>query len=244
MWGGVVSARSWRIVIPALQTTRVDIIVTALKDLESTFKTSLDQAAHTDDPYDLWELSNLFPVPVVDDLLALEIGPGEMDYRIGRREINNDKRNYFDVERQASTPVVKSVAELFQSPETVANIEKKFDIDLTGTFLRIEYTQDRESFWLEPHTDIGVKKFTLQIYLSRDEEAEGWGSSIYKDNQTFVRNVPFKSNCAIVFVPSPQSWHGFKPRPINGTRKTLIVNYVTDKWRAREELSFPATPVR
>ncbi|MEX1034347.1 MAG: hypothetical protein WDZ54_00210 [Sneathiella sp.] len=218
--------------------------MTARNDLETIFKASLDQAAHTDDPYDLWELSGLFPTDVVDDLLALDIGPGEMDYRIGRREINNDKRNYFDVARQASTPVVKSVAELFQAPGTVAAIEEKFGIDLTGTFLRIEYTQDRESFWLEPHTDIGVKKFTLQIYLSRGAEAESWGSSIYKDSQTFVRNVPFRSNCAIVFVPSPHTWHGFRPRPINGTRKTLIVNYVTDKWRARNELAFPNTPVR
>lgn len=218
--------------------------MTALIDLETTFLTCLDTAGYTDDPYDLWELNNVFPTEVVDDLLTLKIGPGDMDYNIGRREINNDKRNYFDKERQARTPVVKSVSDLFQMPEIVAAIEKKFAIDLTGTFLRIEYTQDSDGFWLEPHTDIGVKKFTMQIYLSREAEAGTWGSSIYKDSQTFVRNVPFRSNTANVFVPSPHTWHGFEPRPINGIRKSLIVNYVTDKWRARHELAFPEAPVR
>ena len=213
-------------------------------DLETTFQQSLDRAGYTDDPYDLWELNDVFPTAVVDDLLTLKIGSDDLHYDIGRREINNDKRNYFDVERQERTPVVKGISALFQSPATVAAIEKKFNIDLTGTFLRIEYTQDTEGFWLEPHTDIGVKKFTMQIYLSRDPEAGSWGSSIYKDGQTFVRNVPYRSNSANVFVPSPQSWHGFEPRPINGIRKSLIVNYVTDKWRARQELAFPTTPVR
>ncbi len=215
-----------------------------LIDLETTFLKSLETAGYTDDPYDLWELNGVFPDAVVDDLLTLKIGPGDMDYKVGRREINNDKRNYFDAERQRTTPVIRSISELFQSPEIVAGIEKKFAIDLTGTFLRIEYTQDSEGFWLEPHTDIGVKKFTMQIYLSRDAEAGTWGSSIYKDRETFVRNVPFRSNSANVFVPSPHTWHGFEPRPINGIRKSLIVNYVTDKWRARHELAFPETPVR
>jgi len=167
-----------------------------------------------------------------------------MDYAVGRREINNDKRNYFDAARQARTPVVKNVSELFQAPEIVTAIEKKFNIDLTGTLLRIEYAQDSEGFWLEPHTDIGVKKFTMLIYLSRDIGAESWGTSVYKDKDTFVRNAPYKSNSATVFVPSPDTWHGFEPRPINGIRKSLIVNYVTDQWRARHELAFPETPVR
>jgi len=218
--------------------------VTALAHMQKTFLACLDHAGFTNEPYDLWELNDVFPTDIVDDLLTLEIGPGDMDYRIGRREINNDKRNYFDTERQTRQPVCGKIAALFQSPEIVAAVEKKFDLDLTGTYLRIEYTQDKEGFWLEPHTDIGVKKFTMQIYLSRDPEAETWGSSVYADAETFVRNVPYKSNRANVFVPSLMTWHGFTPRPINGIRKSLIVNYVTDQWRARHELSFPDAPVR
>jgi len=213
-------------------------------DLTENFATCLARSERDDDPFPIWNLSNIFPVEIVDDLLSLDIQSGDMDYRIGRREINNDKRNYFDTARQAEVPACGAIAKMLQDPQMIARIEDTFGIDLEGTYLRIELTRDSEGFWLEPHTDIGVKKFTMQIYLSREAEAAGWGSSIYRDNQTFVRNVPYKSNCGIVFIPSPSSWHGFEPREIHGVRRSLIVNYVTDKWRARHELAFPQEPVK
>ena len=37
--------------------------------------------------------------------------------------------------------------------------------------------------------------------------------------------------------------HGFEPRQIDGVRKSVIVNYVTNDWRAREQLAFPDTPI-
>jgi hypothetical protein len=44
-------------------------------------------------------------------------------------------------------------------------------------------------------------------------------------------------------VPSDISYHGFEPRQIEGVRKSIILNYVTDEWRAREQLAFPASPI-
>ena len=43
----------------------------------------------------------------------------------------------------------------------------------------------------------------------------------------------------MIFVPSNDTWHGFESRPINGVRKSIIINYVTQEWRAREQLAFP-----
>jgi hypothetical protein len=48
----------------------------------------------------------------------------------------------------------------------------------------------------------------------------------------------------MIFVPSDKTWHGFEPRTITGVRKSVILNYVTHDWRAREQLSYPETPVR
>ena len=31
--------------------------------------------------------------------------------------------------------------------------------------------------------------------------------------------------------------HGLEPRKIHGIRRSLIVNYVTQEWRARDEIS-------
>ena len=45
-------------------------------------------------------------------------------------------------------------------------------------------------------------------------------------------------------MPSNNTWHGFEPRTITGVRRSVIVNYVTDEWRAREQLAFDGRPVR
>ena len=55
---------------------------------------------------------------------------------------------------------------------------------------------------------------------------------------------PFAPNAAMVFVPADNTLHGFEPRTIPGVRKSLIINYVTDEWRAREQLAFQDQPIR
>jgi hypothetical protein len=47
----------------------------------------------------------------------------------------------------------------------------------------------------------------------------------------------------MVFVPSNGTFHGFEKRPIKGVRISVIINYVTNEWRAREQLSFPDQPI-
>ena len=47
----------------------------------------------------------------------------------------------------------------------------------------------------------------------------------------------------MVFIPSNDTYHGFEPRQIEGVRKSVIINYVTNDWRAREQLSFPNQPI-
>ena len=58
-----------------------------------------------------------------------------------------------------------------------------------------------------------------------------------------VGRSPFISNAAMIFVPSHNTYHGFEKRPIKGVRTSLIINYVTDEWRAREQLAFPEAPI-
>ena len=50
-------------------------------------------------------------------------------------------------------------------------------------------------------------------------------------------------NGAMIFVPTSNTYHGFEPRQIDGVRKSLVINYVTNDWRAREQLAYPETPV-
>jgi hypothetical protein len=47
----------------------------------------------------------------------------------------------------------------------------------------------------------------------------------------------------LIFVPSNNTYHGFEQRRIDGVRKSLVINYVTNEWRAREQLAYPNTPI-
>ena len=60
------------------------------------------------------------------------------------------------------------MAQAFQDKRVTSHIEQVFGTDLTGTYLRMEFAQDIDGFWLEPHSDLGVKVFTMLLYLSKD----------------------------------------------------------------------------
>jgi hypothetical protein len=137
----------------------------------------------------------------------------------------------------------RATAEAFQDEETVELLAETFDAPLNDTFLRIEYAQDTDGFWLKPHTDIGVKMLTMLIYMSDDPRHSELGTDIYADENTPVGRSPFEPNSAMIFVPASNTWHGFEKRPIEGVRRSLIVNYVTNDWRAREQLAFPQAAV-
>ena len=213
------------------------------QDSKEQFLMAYKRAYRQAYPYPHWILRDIFDASTIDALLELPDDHGEKDYSEGRRDINNAARRYFDPARQQAYPVVAAIAAALQSPEVVATLEEGCKTSLEGNFLRIEYTRDEPGFWLEPHTDIGVKKFTMQIYLSRDEEAVDWGTSIYDGPERLFYNTPAGSNGGLIFVPSDNSWHGYEERPMNGIRKSLIVNYVTPEWRNKHELAFPNQPV-
>ena len=217
--------------------------MTHFERIKKNFIRSLSNSQKEDDPYTHWLLSDVFGESDIDDLLNLPFSAPRMDYSIGKRDANNDKRGYFDVERRHEYPICGLISDALQSPEVIRSIEDVCGVDLEGTYLRVEYAQDSPGFWLAPHTDIGVKKFTMLIYLSRDEEASNWGTTIYKDAETVWGTVPSPSNHALIFIPADNTWHGYEKRPMSGLRKSLIVNYVTDEWRARNELAFPDSPV-
>src|SRR5690606_31612223 len=113
---------------------------------------------------------------------------------------------YFDKDNNARFAVCDAVAAAFQSPDVVATLERVMGADLDGTYLRIEYAQDTDGFWLEPHTDIGVKRFTMLYYLSDGPGHEDLGTDIYADKQTHAERSPFIPNLAMVFVPADDTW--------------------------------------
>ena len=203
------------------------------------FTGGLARAEGGDSPYRHWIITSVFPDDILSDLQNFNFPVASLDGVSGKRELHNDTRHYFDQENIAASPTFAAVANSFQAPRMIATIEKFFAIKLEETFLRIEYAQDITGFWLEPHTDLGVKKLTVLIYLSDGEGHETLGTDIFSSRDQWAARSPFAPNIAFAFVPGDNTYHGFQERPINGVRKSLILNYVTKEWRDREQLAFP-----
>jgi hypothetical protein len=211
--------------------------------IQNALVSSLFSSRRDDEPYPHWLLQHCLPPEVAAALYVLPFQVAEIEDTQGRRETHNDSRVHFGASNRAQHPVMDKLAHVFQDQVTVDALKLLTHAPLAGTSLRIEYCQDTGDFWLEPHTDIGVKKFTMLIYLNPEVEAKAWGTDIYRDQYTYFGRVPCGFNCGLIFVPGINTWHGFKARPIIGVRKTIIINYVGAEWINRNELCFPDQPV-
>jgi hypothetical protein len=194
-------------------------------------------------PYPHWHVRQVFPPSLFRDLKGMDFPVADLGGVSGTREAHNADRIYFSGENLTIFEGARAAAEALQDAETIGLLADTFEAPLDDTFLRIEYAQDVDGFWLKPHTDIGVKMFTMLIYMSDDPRHADLGTDIYADENTHVGRSPFEPNSAMIFVPSAKTWHGFERRPIHGVRRSIIVNYVTQEWRAREQLAFPEEPV-
>jgi hypothetical protein len=190
-------------------------------------------------PYRHWLPETMLPDEACLALDALPVAPPRIDDTRGKRETHNSSRLFFGVEARQKFPVCEALASALQSNAVVARLERLCDLDLRQTHLRIEYCLDTEGFWLEPHTDIGAKLFTMLTYLSDDPGGEAWGTDILDADLNLVATTPYRRNAGLIFVPGADTWHGFHRRPIVGVRRSLIVNYVKPEWRSRHELAFP-----
>jgi hypothetical protein len=218
--------------------------MTASKDaIVASLIKSFEAAKRHEQPYRHWFIENCLPQSVVDDVLALPFPAPALDGVSGKREVHNATRKYFDAENMERYEVCRDTNAALQDARVTSTIERVFGIKLKGTYLRVETAQDTNGFWLEPHTDLGVKSFTFLLYMSKDAQHRGLGTDIYDRDKKHVGTSPFVSNGAMIFVPSDITYHGFEARPIVGVRKSVIINYVTNEWRAREQLAYPDAPI-
>jgi hypothetical protein len=217
--------------------------VTTKDSIVASLQASMEGARCVERPYRHWFLRACLPEEAVEQIVALPFEAPALDGVSGKRELHNATRKYFDVPNRQKFPVCEAFCQAFQERALTRMLTGHFGAKLAGTFLRVEFAQDIDSFWLEPHTDLGVKSFTMLLYLSKDPRHGSLGTDIYDSAKRHVGCSPFVANSAMVFVPSTDTFHGFEPRKIEGVRISLIINYVTNEWRAREQLAFPSAPL-
>lgn len=217
--------------------------MTTSETIAGTLDRALVAAERRELPFRHWLLGDVLPAVTGRAIHALPFTPPRIVDTRGKRETNNSTRAFFSGDNLARYQVCADLAVDFQDRAVVRRIEDTCGIDLKNAFLRIEYCQDTGDFWLEPHTDIDAKLYTMLVYLSTDPGSETWGTDIYDRDLQHVGTAPGAFNRGIIFIPGRDTWHGFRKRPISGMRRSLIVNYVKDEWRARHELAFPDRPI-
>jgi hypothetical protein len=194
-------------------------------------------------PFRHFLLTRALPSRMAMAVAALPVPLAPIDDTLGKRETHNSKRFFFTPEVGARHSAAATVAELFQDPAVSAALERCCGAVLAGASLRVEFCQDTGGFWLEPHTDIGVKKLTLQIFLNQGPDADSLGTDLYDAQKAWAGRIPAGFGNGFLFVPGGDTWHGFERRPIAGVRRSIIVNYVGPEWRARHELAYPSQPI-
>jgi hypothetical protein len=222
-----------------IQAARSMPMADAPQSVADTFLACLARAKHETKPFDFWLLDNALPMADVEEVDGLPIPPPADMVFNGRRETNNSQRIYFTKENQEKYPVCKRIVDGFQDPRVRKAIERETGSDLSDGNLRIEYCQDAPGFWLEPHTDIFVKKFTMLVYLLDDPVLKLAGTDIHEGPPDFkyVTTAPYGKNLGVIFIPNKNSWHGVGHHPLQKLRKSIIINYVTSDWRDKWELA-------
>lgn len=215
----------------------------SVEEVARHFGHALREAERNDVPYRRWALTNVLPESMCVGILTLPIAPPSIDDCGGVRDRHNDKRCFFTPQLQSQFPACAVFAEAMQRPELARLFQDVCNIAVEGGYLRMEYIQDTDGAWLEPHRDIKEKLFSMVLYLCTGPDAKDWGTDIYDDEKRWIGRSSADFNSAVIFVAGPNTWHGFEKRPIDGVRRLMEINYVHPSWRDRDQLSFPDRPI-
>ena len=201
-------------------------------------------SAHRDDrPYRHWKLGDVFPESLCTGILTLPIAPPMLGKTDGTRNTYNESRSFITPLQRSKFPTCAVLSEALQRPDVARLMAETCGIEAAGSYLRMEYIQDTDGAWLEPHRDIPEKLLSMVVYLFTGPDAKDWGTDIYDAERRWVGRSSGEFNSGVIFVPGPSTWHGFDPRPIVGVRRLMEINYVRPDWRDREQLTFPDRPI-
>ena len=189
------------------------------------------------EPFEHWIFDGVLLEETIDELLKLPLALPKIEKHTGKRESQNQTRIFFNEHHCNKYSVAKNIAYVFNHPSIISQLGTICRRDLTKGKLRIEYTLDTGGFWLEPHLDIKEKLLTFLVYLSKDPNSSKWGTTIYNPDLSFHSKAPYKSNMGLMFMSGKDTWHGVPKQNIQGIRKNIIINYVTNDWKSIHELA-------
>ncbi len=217
--------------------------VPAVEAIAAQFCRAVRESQRSDKPYRHWKLRDVFPIDLCTGILTLPIAPPVLGKTDGTRNSYNASRCFITPTMRAKFPTCQALSEALQRPEVARMMAETCQIQVAGSYLRMEYIQDIDGAWLEPHRDIPEKLFSMVIYLFTGPDAAEWGTDIYDADVRWIGRSAAEFNSGVIFVAGPATWHGFEPRPIVGVRRLMEINYARADWRDRGQLTFPDRPI-
>ena len=217
--------------------------VPAVDAIAAQFCQAVRASQRSDTPYRHWKLKDVFPIDLCTGILTLPIAPPIVGRTDGTRNTYNASRCFITPTLRAKFPTLQALSEALQRPEVARLMAETCQIQVAGSYLRMEYMQDTDGAWLEPHRDIPEKLFSMVIYLFTGPDAADWGTDIYDADVRWIGRSAPDFNSGVIFVAGPATWHGFDPRPIVGVRRLMEINYARCDWRDRDQLAFPDRPI-
>ena len=146
----------------------------------------------------------------------------------GARTTNNN-RFFVDKQNMWSNSALNRIVDFFLKDDVIDMFEEESNVKIRGNYLRIEFIEDSEKSWLEPHVDISEKLMSFLVYLNNTGESESIGTALYNTDKEYIKTVPFINNQGFYFYPSNDTWHGLESVQIKERRRAVMVNYCTFK---------------
>ena len=178
-------------------------------------------------PHKWWLVNKAFTdrqAKKIEKMFPEETSPNKS----GQRALGNEFRKFI----KRDTPEGKVFAD-FNKDAFKHHMTDVTGVDMLQGKLRIELCADGPGFWLEQHVDIPEKLMTLQVYIGSGNSV--WGTTIYSQPDVVYKNLPFINNTGWLSVLGEPVLHGVMKNKVDGYRKSVIINYVTD-WKDTEQL--------
>ena len=215
----------------------------AVDAIAAQFCHAVRKSQRSDVPYRHWRVGDVFPIDLCTGILTLPIAPPFLGQTDGTRNTYNATRCFITPAMRANFPACQALSAALQRPDVARLMAETCAIQVAGSYLRMEYIQDIDGAWLEPHRDIPEKLFSMVVYLFTGPEAAGWGTDIYDAEKRWIGRSSGAFNSGVIFVPGPATWHGFEKRRIIGVRRLMEINYARSDWRDKNQLAFPDQPI-
>ena len=195
---------------------------------------SLQRAIFSPHPFPHWILSEVLPDFLVAELCTIELP---------RRTVPGDGTRsgsgtvcFANHRSVANNPQLRRVISIFTDRRLKQDLEKIVKTSLRHCSLRAALYFDQDEVWIQPHTDLDVKRVTLIVLLEHHAPDAPVATELYDGNGCITTRAPSRNNTALLFKPDLNTFHGVRKRKLLGRRITLVINYVTESWRNKHEL--------